>query len=110
MIKRAPRAPRNRTRLPAVFQPTAPALIATAAINTGKVRVTTNLPYVYAAIPATFTVQGVGPTALTPISPTVFDLTYAVTPVTTNVFQIHANDPGVRGQAGGFVAAATTTF
>jgi hypothetical protein len=110
MIKRAPRQSRHRTRLPASFQPTVPAITYTAAIVSGKVRVTTALPYTLSGLPAGFKVQGVSPIAITPVTPTTFDLTYTATPVTTNVFVTDANDPAVRGSAGGFLAAGSTTF
>lgn len=110
MIKRAPRQPRHRTRLPAGYAPTVPALTWTAAIVSGKVRVTTQLPYTLQGLPTGLTVQGVAPISVTPVSATTFDLGYTATPVTTNVFLVPANEPHVRGAAGGFLNSGTTTF
>jgi hypothetical protein len=109
MATRAPRQPRHRTRLSNSHQPIVPPITWTAAIASGKVAVTCSLPVVLAGLPA-FTVQGVKPTAITQVSATVFDLTYAATPVTGNVFVVDPNDPAIRGQAGSFLNAGTTTF
>ena len=110
MIKRAPRQSRHRTRLPASFQPTAPALTWAATIVATKARITTNLPYVINGLPSGITVQGVAPTAITQISSLVFDLTYAASVVSTNVLVVPANEPHIRGAAGGNLAAGTFTF
>lgn len=110
MIKRAPRQPTHRTRLPAQFQPTTPALTWTASIVATKARLTLNLPYASNGIPVGITVQGVAPTAITQISPNVFDLTYPSSVVTTNVLVVPAGVPQVRGAAGGTLAAGTFTF
>lgn len=110
MIKRAPRQGRSRGRLPANFAPSVPALTWTAAIVAGKVRVTTGLPYTLGGIPLSLKVQGVAPTAVTPVTATTFDLTYLATPVTTNVFLVGANEPNVRSASGGFLNAGTVTF
>lgn len=110
MIKRAPRQPRHRNRLPTTFQPTLPALTYTATISSGKVLVTTTLPIVVNSLPASFTVQGVAPISITGVSATSFLLTYTATVVTTNVFATDSNDPAVRGASGGFLVAKSTTF
>lgn len=109
MATRAPRQPRHRNRLASHFQPIVPAVTWTAAIVSGHVVVTTNLPIVTAAVP-NFTVQGVAPTSIVGLSATTFQLNYATAPVATNVFIVDANDPGVRGSAGGFLNAGQTTF
>jgi hypothetical protein len=57
-----------------------------------------------------FTVQGVAPTSITPVSATTFDLGYAVTPVTTNTFIVDANDPQIRTANGGYLAPGTVTL
>lgn len=110
MIKRAPRQPRHRTRLPATFNPTIPALTYTATISAGNVLVTTTLPVTIAGLPAGFKVQGVSPLTITSVSATSFTLHYTAAVVSTNVFVTDANDPGVRGTAGGYLAAGSTTF
>lgn len=110
MIKRAPRQPRHRTRLAPSYQPAAPALTWTAAIVATKARITTNLPFVISALPIGITVQGVAPTAITQITPTSFDLTYASSVVSTNVLVVPQNEYQIRGFAGGGLAAGTITF
>jgi hypothetical protein len=110
MITRARRQPKHRTRLPANFQPSVPAVTWTAAIATLKARITTNIPVVISGLPTGMTVQGVAPTSITMISPTVFDLGYAASVVSTNVLIIDANDPNVRAATGGFLNAGTFTF
>lgn len=109
MATRAPRQGRGRNRLPKNFQPIVPALTWTASIVANKLRMTLALPFNYVSIPQV-TVQGVAPTAFTQISATVFDLTYAANVVTTNVVVVPANDPGIRGAAGGFLNAGTVTL
>jgi len=110
MIKRAPRQSRHRTRLPATYQPQVPPLTWTAAIVATKARITTNLPFTLSGLPVGITVQGIAPTAITQITPTSFDLTYAAAVVSTNVLVIPAGAPQVRGAAGGTLAAGTFTF
>lgn len=110
MIKRAPRQGRSRGRLPNNYSPTVPALTWTAAIVGGKVRVTTGLPYTLGGLPLTLKVQAVSPTAVTAVTATTFDLTYAATPIATNVFTVGANEPNVRAATGGFLNAGTFTF
>ena len=110
MIKRAPRKPSHRTRLPATFQPTAPAVIWTAAIATAKLRLTTNVPVVIQALPTGITVQGVAPTAVTQVSSTSFDLTYPSSVVTTNVVVVPSNVPQIRSAPGGYLNAGTVTL
>lgn len=110
MIKRAPRQPRHRNRLPATHQITVPAVTWTAAIAGGKVRVTTAIPVSIEGVPSAITVQGVSPTAITAVSATVFDLTYAATPVATNVFIIPAGVQAIQSQTGGVLAAGTYVF
>lgn len=110
MIKRAPRQPRHRTRLPASFQVTVPPLAWTATIVATKARLTLNLPYAISGLPVGITVQGVAPTAITQVSALVFDLTYAASVVSTNVLVVPAGVPQVRGNAGGTLAAGTFTF
>lgn len=110
MIKRAPRQGRSRNRLPNNFSPSVPALTWTAAIVAGKVRITTGLPYTLAGIPLSIKNQAVSPTAITPVTATTFDLTYAATPVATNVLTVGANEPNVRSASGGFLYAGTFTF
>jgi len=109
MLNRRNTKPLHRTRLAKTFQPTVPSFTATAAIVAGKVRVTVPSQYVINGVPS-FTCQGVTPTAVTAVSSTTFDLTYAVTPVTTNTFIIDANDPGIRFPNGGYIAPATVTL
>jgi len=109
MLTRRSVKPLHRTRLAKTFQPTVPSLTCTAAIVSTKVRVTTPQAYTKNGIP-NFTVQGVAPTAITAVSATTFDLTYAVTPVTGNTFVIDANDPAIRFANGGYCAPLTVTL
>ena len=110
MIKRAPRPGRHRIRLPKTYQPLIADLAATLSIASAKLRVTTTIPMVISGIPTGITVQGVAPTAVTQVSSTVFDLTYAASVVTTNVAVIPAGVSQVRGNNGGSLAAATVTL
>lgn len=110
MIKRAPRQPKHRTRLPNTYQPTAPVLTWAATIDDTKARITTNLPFSIAGLPTGITVQGEPPTAITQISPNVFDLTYAAPVVTGNVINVPAGTNQIRGNAGGVLAASGYTF
>jgi hypothetical protein len=110
MIKRAPRQPRHRTRLPNSFQPTVPPLTWAATIVATKARLTLNLPYSIGGLPVGITVQGVAPTAITQVSATAFDLTYAAAVVATNVLVVPAGVPQIRGAAGGTLAAGSFTF
>lgn len=109
MLTRRNVKPRHTTRLAKTFQPNVPSLVSTAVINSAKVRVTVPQQYTINGIPA-FTVQGVNPTAITAVSATTFDLTYAAAVVATNVFVIDANDPGVRFANGGYIAPLTVTL
>lgn len=109
MATRVPRQGRGRVRLPKTFQPVVPAVSWTASIVSGKVRVVASQSVVTAGIPK-YTVQGVAPTSITSISATTFDLGYAATPVTTNVFIADANDPGIRVANGGYLAPGTVTL
>jgi hypothetical protein len=110
MIKRAPRQPRHRTRLPNSFQPTVPPLNWTATIVATKARLTLSLPYSIGGLPTGITVQGVAPTAITQVSSLVFDLTYPSSVVSTNVLVVPGGVPQIRGAAGGTLAAGTFTF
>ena len=110
MIKRAPRQPRHRQRLAPTFQPTVPALTWTMSIVAAKLRVTVTSPYTYGGVLPKITVQGALATAITQVSSTVFDLTYASSVVTTNVVVVPANDPGIRSMTGGFLNAGTVTL
>ncbi len=115
MIKRAPRQTPNRTRLPKSFQPTTPALTWTAAVSGGKARVTTATPWVYdASVPSSIVINkttNTACTAITPVSSTVFDLTFgAHTVVATDTLIIPGGVYTVRNANGGNLAAGQTTF
>lgn len=110
MIKRAPRQSRHRSRLPNTFQPSAPALTWAATIVAAKVRMTLVLPFSIGGVPLGIKCQGVSPTAITQVSALIFDLTYAATPVSTNVLTVAANEPNIRGNAGGNLSAGSFTF
>lgn len=109
MATRVPRQGRGRIRLPKNFQPISAAISYTASIVSGKVRVVASQSVVQSGVPH-YTVQGVAPTSLTSISATTFDLGYAVTPVTTNVFVTDANDPAIRTASGAYLAAGSVTL
>lgn len=49
-------------------------------------------------------------TAVSVVNPTTIDLTYATGPVTGSGYTIPINDPAVRSNTGGFLAAASGTF
>lgn len=110
MIKRAPRAPRNRTRLPNNFQPTVPAMTWTAAISAGDALITTALPYTLVSLPLGIKVQSVSPLTITQVSTNSFKLHYAAAVVATNVIVVPANEPGIRNNTGGYLASGTFTF
>lgn len=116
MIKRATRHTPNRTRLPVQQQPPGVAVSLSFSIVATKCRITTNVPVVVRDLPLGITRQAGGagaqllPTAVTQVSATSFDLTYAASVVATDVVTVPANVQEVRGQAGGFLAAAVHTF
>jgi hypothetical protein len=107
---------RNRRSLPGVFFPAGSAIIAAITIVAGKARLTLSAPVSVAGLPVEITRQAAGagpqllPTAVTIISPTVFDLTYAAAVVATDVITIPANVPLVRGYTGGALQATTVTL
>lgn len=116
MVKRPPRHQRNRTRLPVQQQPPGLGISVTFSISAGKARLTTAAPVVVRDLPLGITRQAAGagaqllPTAVTQVSATVFDLTYAAAVVATDVVTIPGGVQEVRGTAGGFLAAAVNTF
>lgn len=116
MIKRPARHNRNRTRLPVQQQPPGSQLTEVFSIAAGKARIVTNAPMIVRALPLGITRQAAGagpqllPTAVEQIDATTFDLTYAASVVATDVLTVPANVQEVRGQAGGFLSAATWTF
>lgn len=110
MIKRAPRQPRSRTRLPAGYSVTAAALTWTASIVATKARIVLNLPYASSGLPTGITVQGQPPTSITQVNAVTFDLGYAASVVTTNVLVVPQNVQQIRGAAGGYLSAGTFTF
>jgi len=110
MIKRAPRQPRHRTRLPNSYQPAAPALTWVATLVATKARLTLNLPYANSGVPTLITNEGVGATAIEQVAANVFDLTFPTAVVATDVLVVPANVPEVRGAAGGTLSAGTHTF
>lgn len=111
-----PKTHRNRQALRGVDYLPGASIIATAAINATKARLTFAAPVVVTGLPVEITRQAAGsgpqlpPTAFTVISPTVLDLTYAASVVATDVLTVPANVPEIRGVAGGFVAAMVHTF
>lgn len=110
MIKRAPRQPRHRTRLSPTYTPTTPATTWTASIVATKARLTTNTPVSISGVPTGILVQGIAPTAITQITPTTFDLTYAAAVVATNVLTVPAGVSQIRNAVGGGLAAGSFTF
>ena len=110
MIKRAPRQPTHRTRLPISHTIIVPALTWVATISAGDVLMTLNLPMSISGLPVGITVQGVAPIGYTPVSATSFKLHYTAAVVSTNALVVPANVPQVRGQAGGTLAAGSYTF
>lgn len=110
------KASRNRKALAPSFYPPGAAVIASFSIVATKCRLTMSAPVSVAALPVTITRQAAGagaqllPTAVTVVSPTIVDLTYAASVVATDIITIPANVPEIRGVAGGVLAAATHTF
>lgn len=110
MNTRAPRQPRHRGRLTAGFVGLVPFTTWTAAIVATKARITTNLPVTLSGLPLGITVQNLPPTAITQISPTSFDLTYAAAVIATNVLRIPGGVQEIKNQLGGTLAAGQNTF
>lgn len=107
---------RNRKTLPPSFYPPGAAVTAVVTLVATKARVTCDMPVMIDKLPVGITRQAAGsgpqlaPIAVTVISPTVFDLTYAASCVATDKITIPANVPQVKGQGGGSLAALVTTF
>lgn len=110
MIKRAPRKPTHRTRLPNTYTPTSPAITWTASIVATKARLTCSLPVSISGVPTGITNEGVACTAVTQVSAQVFDLTYAAAVVSTDVLIVPAGVPQIRAASGGTLAAGQHTF
>lgn len=116
MIKRPARHTPNRTRLPVQQQPPGAAIGITFSINAGNARLTLDAPVVVRHLPLGITRQAAGagpqllPTAVAQVSATVFDLTYAAAVVATDVITVPGGVQEVRGNAGGFLAAAVHTY
>lgn len=116
MITRPQVRARIRTHLRGIDYLPGASILAVATIATAKARLTFNAPVVVTGLPLGITRQAGGtgaqllPTAYTVVSPTVVDLTYAASVVTTDKLTIPSNVPQIRGAAGGYIAASVTTF
>lgn len=110
MIKRAPRQPRHRTRLPAGFQPSVPALSWTAAIDGGDAVITTLTPVVISALPVGITNEGIAPISFTITTPTEFVLHYAAPVTSTDTIVVPGNVDQVKSAIGGTLAPGQFTF
>lgn len=98
-------------------QPGYTLITATNSIVGGKWRMVLNVPVVVSGIPTTFRAAATSggavtqaPTAVSVVTPTTIDLTFASGPVSGSGFTIPMNEPAIRNSTGGFVAAATGTF
>jgi len=116
MIRRPYRHQRARSQFTPAQTPPGRAIAATFTISTNFCRLTFDAPVVVSGTPVGITRQAAGagpqllPTAIDVIFPTVVDIHYAANVVATDVITINANVPEIRGNAGGFIAAAKHTF
>lgn len=116
MIKKPWRSSRNRNRVNMQEALAGASLVAVPTINATKLRLTFTAPVIVNGLPTGITRQAAGagaqllPTAVTVVSPTIVDLTYAAALVATDVITVPANVPEIRGNAGGMVAAMQKTF
>ena len=110
MIKRAPRAPRHKNRLPAGYVPTLPAVQWVATIVATKARFTCNIPVSIDGIPASIEDQGQPATSIAQVSAQVFDVGFAAAVIPTDVLHVPAGVVEVKGVAGGTLAAGDYTF
>jgi hypothetical protein len=116
MITRARRHQKSRTRLSPNQLPPGTQATTAFSIQSTKAQLVFSAPVVVNGLPLEITRQAAGagaqlpPTAITIISPTTIQLTYAGAVVATDVITIPANVPEIRTTAGGSIAAAVHTF
>jgi hypothetical protein len=116
MIRRPYRHQRARSQFTPNQAPPARAIATVQTINATKLRLVADTPLVVSGIPLGITRQAAGagaqllPTAVTQVDAVTVDVTYAAALVATDIVTIPANEPNIRGQAGGFLAAAKKTF
>lgn len=116
IVRPRPFRQRDRSFLAGINTLPGASITSTAAIATAKARITFAAPVTVSGLPLSITRQAGGtgaqlpPTAYAVISPTILDLTYAGSVVTTDKLTIPSNVTQIRGIAGGFVAASVTTF
>lgn len=107
----------NRRRKDPSITPPATFATATNTLTGGKWRAVMSVPVVVTGIPLSWRAAATSggavtqaPTAVSVVNPTTIDLTFATGPVTGSGLLIAMNDPAIRTNTGGFVAAATGTF
>jgi hypothetical protein len=90
---------------------------ATNTIASTKWRLVSTVPLVVSGIPQTFKCAATSggavtqiATAVSVVNPTTIDMTFATGPVSGSGYTIGMNDPAIRTNTGGYVAAATGTF
>jgi len=110
MIVHSRRKQRNRAKGDPAIRAKGTTVTVAASIVAGKARLTFNAPVSVQGLPAGITVAGQSPAAVTIVSPTVIDLTYAAPVAAADVLVLPANEPMLRSQSGGYVAATTLTF
>jgi hypothetical protein len=109
MIRRTNPRRRNRRQIDPSQRPPVTNATGTPSVAATKLQLDFNLPMTITGTPA-ITVAGHLPTAVAINSATRITLTYATNVATGQAWVIPANDPSMRTQNGGYVAAASGTF
>jgi len=110
------RATSPRRRPDPSNQPRGADMVVTLAVATAKLRVTFPVPPTFNGDMPRFGATGGAhtgteyPTAVTRVSPSVYDLTYAGAVAAANVITIPDRDPAFRNASGGYVVAQTATL
>jgi hypothetical protein len=108
MIKRAPRQPKHRNRLPANFQNASNALVAVVTASTNDVLLTFTRAVNLNSNPATITIDGTPVATSSQTSPYVIALHHG-SPVTGKVVVIPAGVAAISTASGGVLAPQTVT-
>lgn len=106
---------RKRKQADPSNRPEAPDVAVTLTVSSTKLRVTCPIPMSVTGLPQIAATGGAHtgtayPTAVSVVSPTVFDLTYAASVATGNVITIGSKLPGFRGYNGCYVQPQTKTL
>ena len=109
MIRKTNPRRRNRRQIDPSQRPPVTNATGTPTVAATKLQLDFNLPMTIIGTPQIL-VAGHLPTAVVVNSPTRLTLTYATAVATGQAWLIPANDPSMRTQNGGYVAAAGGTF